>query len=80
LDLLIRGAALGIGDSAGRILRLDLVIDERIEQELFSHILEEVLLAPTIEHTVGDLDIAQVPSTGDHLRLMAGVAQARDLP
>ena len=54
--------------------------DERIEQELFAHVLEEVLLAPALEHAVGDLDVAQVPSTGDHLRLMAGVAQARDLP
>ena len=37
-DLLIQSAALGIGDSAGRVLRLNLVIDERIEQELFSHV------------------------------------------
>src|SRR5215471_23357 len=29
---------------------------------------------------VGDLDVAQVPSTGNHLGLMTGVAQARDLP
>ena len=44
LDLLIQRAALGIGDGAGRILRLDLIIDERIEQELFTHVLEEVLV------------------------------------
>src|SRR6202171_5079687 len=75
-----RGGALGIGDGAGRVLRLDLVIDERIEQELFSHVLEEVLLSPALEHAVGDLDVAQVPPTRDHLRLMAVVAQARDLP
>src|SRR5262245_637090 len=49
-DLLIQSAALGIGDGAGRVLRLDLVIDERIEQELFSHVLEEVLLSPALEH------------------------------
>jgi hypothetical protein len=79
-DLLIQRAALGIGDGAGRILGLDPVIDERIEQELFAHVFEEVLLAPALEHAVGDLDVAQVPSTGDHLRLMAAVAQARDLP
>src|SRR5882757_631800 len=79
-DLLVQSAALGIGDGAGRVLRLDLVIDERIEQELFSHVLEEVLLSPALEHAVGDLDVAQVPSTRDHLRLMAVVAQARDLP
>jgi hypothetical protein len=56
-----------------------LVIDQRIEQELFSHVLEEVLLSPAIEHTVGDLDIAEVPSIRDHLRLVTVVAQARDL-
>src|SRR5208337_3981759 len=79
-DLLIQSAALRIGDGAGRVLRLDLIVDERIEQELFSHVLEEVLLSPALEHAVGDLDVAQVPPTRDHLRLMAVVAQARDLP
>src|SRR5713226_2911471 len=78
--LLIQSAALRIGDGAGRVLRLDLVIDECIEQELFSHVLEEVLLSPALEHAVGDLNVAQVPSTRDHLRLMAVVAQTRDLP
>ena len=43
-------------------------------------LLEEVLLSPALEHAVGDFDVAQVPSTGDHLRLMAAVAQARHLP
>jgi hypothetical protein len=57
-DLLIQSATLRVGDGAGRVLRLDLVIDERVEQELFSHVLEEVLLAPTLEHAVGDLDVA----------------------
>jgi hypothetical protein len=33
-NLLIQGAALGIGDRAGRVLRLDLIIDQRIEHEL----------------------------------------------
>src|SRR5437870_5842055 len=61
--------------SSGSIL-----IDERIEQELFSHVLEEVLLSPALEHAVGDLDVAQVASTRDYLRLMAVVAQTRDLP
>jgi len=79
-DLLVQSAALGVGDGAGRILRLDLVVDERIEQELFSHVLEEVLLPPALEHAVGDFDVAQIPPTRDHLCLMAVVAQARDLP
>src|SRR5215470_8554997 len=34
-DLLIQPAALGIGDDAGRVLRLNLVVDERVEQELW---------------------------------------------
>src|SRR4029434_9937253 len=38
------------------------------------------LLSPALEHAVGDLDISQVPSAGDHVCLMAVVAQARDLP
>jgi hypothetical protein len=70
----------GLGDGARRVLRLDLVVDERVEQELFAHVLEEVLLSPALEHAVGDLDVAQVPATGDHVRLMAAVAQPRDLP
>jgi hypothetical protein len=66
--------ALRIGDGAGWILQLDLVVDERVKQELFSHVLEEVLLSPTLEHSISDLDVAQVPSAGDHVRLMAAVA------
>src|SRR6266478_408973 len=60
----------GLG-TVGRVLRLDLIIDERVEQELFAHVLEEVLLSPVLEHAVGDLDLAQVPSARDHPRLMA---------
>jgi hypothetical protein len=37
-------------------------------------------ISEAIVNSVGDLDVAQVPSAGDHLRLMAVVAQARDLP
>src|SRR5262249_4508026 len=63
----------------GGVLRFDLVIDERVEQELFAHVLEEVLLSPTLEHTIRHLDVAQVPSARDHVCLVAAVAQARDL-
>src|SRR5262249_21235189 len=78
-DLLVQSPALGIGDGTGWVFRLDLVIDECVEQELFSHVLEEVLLSPAFEHAIGNIDVAQVPSAGDHVRLMAAVAQARDL-
>src|SRR5437667_431342 len=61
-DLVVEGAALRMVDGAGRLLRIDLVINERIEQKLFSHVLEEVLLSPALEHAVGNLDVAQVPS------------------
>src|SRR5260370_9533718 len=70
----------GLGMVRVGFLRLDLVIDERIEQELFSHVLEEVLLSPALEHAVGDLNVAQVPSTRDNLRLMAVVPQSRAWP
>src|SRR5262252_5730279 len=79
-DLLVQSVALRIGDGAGWVLRLDLVIDQRVDEELFAHVLEEVLLSPALEHAVSDLDVAQVPPAGDHCRLMAVVAQARDLP
>src|SRR5262249_24712079 len=58
---LLQSAALGIGDGAGRVLRLDLVIAERIEQELFSHILEEALLSPALDNAVGAPEVARVP-------------------
>src|SRR5258708_39390192 len=73
-DLLVQSAALGIGDGAGRVLRLDLVIDEGIEQELFLHVLEEVLLSPALEIAVGDFYVAPVPSNLDTLRLLSAFA------
>src|SRR5215467_7939893 len=78
-DLLVQSAARRIGDGAGWVLLFDLVIDERVEQELFSHVLEEVLLWPAVKHAIGNIDVAQVPSARDHVRLMAAVAQARHL-
>src|SRR5262249_24090859 len=44
-----------------------------------AHVLEEVLLSPTLEHTIRHLDVAQVPSARDHVCLVAAVAQARHL-
>src|SRR5262245_48616875 len=65
--LLVQSTPRRIGDNAGRVLRLDLVVDERVEQELFSHVLEEVLLPPALEHAVRNLDVTQVPTAGDHI-------------
>src|SRR5215813_12663425 len=70
----------GLGMVRVGSFRLDLVIDQRVDEELFAHVLEEVLLSPALEHAVGDFDVAQIPSAGDHCRLMAVVAQARYLP
>src|SRR5262249_41426860 len=78
-DLLVQSPALGIGDGTGWVFRLDVVIDECVEQELLSDVLEEVLLSPAFEQAIGNIDVAQVPSARDHVRLMAAVAQARDL-
>src|ERR1700680_707083 len=79
-DLLVQSAALRIGDGAGWTLRFDLVIDEGIEQELFPNVLEEVLLPPALEHAIGHLDVAQVPSARVHVLLMGAVAQTRHWP
>src|ERR1035438_8312137 len=79
-DLLVQRTALGVGNRTGRIFRFDPIVHERIEQELFAHVLEEVLLSPAIEHAVGHLDVTQIRSIRDHLGLMAVVAQACDLP
>jgi hypothetical protein len=38
------------------------------------------LLTLTRQSAVGDLDVTQVASAGDHVRLMAVVAQTRNLP
>jgi len=55
---LSKARALGIGNGTGRVLRLDPVIDERINQELFAHVFEEVLRSPALEPAVGELDVA----------------------
>src|SRR3990172_5073412 len=79
-DLLVQDASLGVGHGASRVVRLDLVVGERVEQEFLAQVLEEVLLPPALEHAVGDLDVGEVPPTGDHLGLVPVLAQARDLP
>jgi hypothetical protein len=78
-DVLVEDAPRGVGHGAGGVGVVDLVVDEGIEEELLAHVLEIVLLPPALEHAVGDLDVAQVPATGDDLRLVPGGAQARDL-
>jgi len=55
------------------------VIDQGVEQELFAHVLEEVLLPPALEHPVSHFDRAQIPSTGDHRSLVSTLGQARHL-
>jgi ABC-type antimicrobial peptide transport system permease subunit len=56
--LLVQLAPLGVGNRAGGVLGLDAVIHERIQQELLAHVLEVVLLSPSLEHAVGKLDVA----------------------
>jgi hypothetical protein len=56
-----------------------MVVDERIEQKLFSHVFEEVLLSPALEHPVGDLDVAQVPPPPAQSVLPARVADSDEV-
>src|SRR5947209_2474692 len=77
--LRVDGLACGIGDRTLRIVGFHLIVCQRINQELLSHVLEEVLLAPAFEHPVGDDDDAQVPPAGQHGRLMTTLGKSRHL-
>jgi hypothetical protein len=65
-NALVQDAALGVGHRAGRIIGLDLLVDERIEEKLLSHVLEKALLPPAFEHPIDELDVAQVAAAGQH--------------
>src|SRR5215469_12594021 len=47
---LVDGLACGIGDRALGIRRFHLIVGERIDEELLTHVLEEVFLAPAFKH------------------------------
>jgi hypothetical protein len=53
-DLLINCFPCRIGNQASRVVGFDLVIHQRIDQELLTHVLKEIFLAPALEHTIGD--------------------------
>jgi len=55
------------------------VVDERVEGELLAQVLEEVLLAPPLEHPEGHLGAGQVAARGDDGRLMPLAREAGDL-
>jgi hypothetical protein len=69
---------LRVWDLARRIIRLDLVIDERIEEVFLAEVLEEILLAPPCKHPVGDLDGGKVAARCQHRRLVIALT-TRDL-
>ena len=60
-DLLVQRAPLGVGNGTGGIFRFDPIVHQRIQEELFAHVLEEVLLSPALEHAPGDFDVAAGP-------------------
>lgn len=78
-DLLIQGPSLRVGDAAGGVVGLHLIVNEGVKQVLLTQVLEEVLLAPALEHAVGDFYVAQIPPAGDDRGLVAVVAQTGHL-
>src|ERR1019366_3792799 len=59
--LLVDGLARRIGHGTLWIVGFHLIVGERIDQELLTHVLEEVFLPPTFEHPICNHDIAQIP-------------------
>src|SRR5438876_12223757 len=60
--LLVRFPPGRIGYRPLRVIGLDLVIRQGVDQVLLTDVLEEVLLTPTLEHAIGDNNIALVPT------------------
>jgi hypothetical protein len=70
LELLVGFGPSWIWAFANGVIGLDVVVDESVEQKLLAHVLEEVLVAPSFEHSVGDFDGTQVTPRGQHGRLV----------
>ena len=51
-----------IRDGAGWIVRLGVIIRKGVYQELLAHVFKEILLPPPSEHSIRNMDIAQIPS------------------
>lgn len=80
-QLFVQGAPLGVRYRAGRVLRLDAIVHQGIEEELFAPVFELVFFSPSLEHAVGELYVGQISAARNDLGLIAGAfAQARDLP
>ena len=56
-DLLVQRAPLWVGNRTGGIFRFDPIIHQRIQEEFFAHVLEEVLLSPAFEHSPGEFNV-----------------------
>ena len=82
-EFLIQSAALGIWNRAVGSPGSILILDERIEQGLFTHGLEEVLLSPALEHVVSATSMSRrsdrpvIPASDGRRRTDASLAVSR---
>ena len=72
--------SLRVGDGPVRVVGFGLVINQRVNQELLTHVFKEVLLPPPLKHAVGDHDVAQIPATGQDCGLVSALRQTSHLP
>jgi hypothetical protein len=54
VHLRVKGSSLGVGDGSCRVVGLHPILHEGVQVVLLAQVLEEVLLAPSLEHAVGD--------------------------
>src|SRR4030042_3746856 len=47
----------GVGDGSCRVVRFDLIVNQRVDKVFFAEVLKEVFLTPAFEHPVGDDDV-----------------------
>ncbi len=79
VDLFLDGFPNWVGDRTVGVVGFDLIVHERIDQIFLPQVLEEILLAPTLEHAVSNNDRPQVPAARHDWRLMTSLRQPSHL-
>src|SRR5260370_38499515 len=79
VNLFVNGFPSRVGDRTVGVVSFDLVVRERIDNIFLPQVLEEILLAPALEHAMSNNNSTQVPAARHHRCLMTGLRQAGHL-
>src|SRR6267378_3022405 len=79
VDLFLDGFPNRVGDRTVGVVGFDLIVHQRIDQILLPQVLEEILLAPTLEHAMRNNNGPQVPAARHDRRLMTSFRQVSHL-